>query len=198
MRRLLAILVTACALPVHAEVVELNANASFDQDIAGVVALAPVGGSAQWSPNDLSGNPASGSLVLEGPAGQYTLLLCVRPITALGYGRYVFDFSLRSQGTAPAGVVSESIFAFGGDDPVNDAPCDGPWTAYLRYAGQAPVAAPAQIGSSIPTSAFPMLRVIVQVDKTDAGPLVVDDWSVSVDTDVVFRDPDGAAQLFTL
>jgi hypothetical protein len=197
MRRLLATLVTACALPVHAEVVELNANAGFDRDIAGVVVLGPPGG-AHWSPNDLSGDAGSGSLMLSGPAGRYTLLLCVRPAAALPAGRYVFDFSLRSQGTAPATLVSESIFAFGGDDPVNDGPCDGPWTAYLRYAGQAPVAAPAVIGSSIPTAAFPLLHVIVQVDKSDAGAVFVDDWSVRVDTDVVFRDPDGAAQLFTL
>lgn len=198
MRRLLATLVTACALPAHGDVVELNANAAFDQDIADVVVHAPAGGTALWSPTDLSGNPASGSLMLNGPAGRYTLRACVRPATTLPAGRYVFDFSLRSQGTAPAILVSESIFAFGGDDPVNDGPCDGPWTAYLRYGGQTPVAAPAQIGESIPTYAFPLLHVIVQVDKSDAGPLFIDDWSVRVDTDVIFRDSDGAAQLFTL
>jgi len=198
MRRLLATLVTACALPAQADVVELYVNSAFNQGIAGVVVRAPTGGGALWSPTDLSGDPTSGSLALYGPAGRYSLLLCVRPAETLPIGRYVFDFSLRSQGSAPALVVSEGIFAFGGDDPVNDGPCDGPWTAYLRFAGQTAVTAPARIGSSIPTHAFPLLSVIVQVDKTDAGPLLVDDWSVSVDTDVIFRDVDDAAQLFTL
>src|SRR5690242_2356754 len=91
------LLVLGLSATAAADVVELHANSRFDQDIAGVAVHAPVGGSAQWSPTDLSGNAASGSLVLNGPAGNYTLALCLRPSTALPFGRYMFDFSLRTQ-----------------------------------------------------------------------------------------------------
>ena len=52
--------------------------------------------------------------------------------------------------------------------------------------------------SAIAATATPLLQVLLTVDKGDAGPLLVDDWSVRVDTDVIFRDEDQPATGFSL
>ncbi len=201
MRRISALATLLFALvgaDASAAVVELHANSGFDRDVAGASLIgAPGGGSLGWSATDLTGDVDSGSLVLTGPAGRYKVQLCLHPMQAFGFARNVYDFAARVQGSAPASVKTEGIFALAGDQ-VSDLACEGPWLAYLVHAGTSSVQQPTELRSAIAATATPLLQVLLTVDKGDAGPLLVDDWSVRVDTDVIFRDEDQPATGFSL
>lgn len=181
-----------------AAVVELHTNAGFDRDVAGATLTgAPIGGSLGWSATDLTGDVGSGSLVLTGPPGRYRVKLCLHPLQAFGFTRQTWDFSTRVQGSAPAVVQLEGIFELAGDQG-SDLACEGPWLAYLVHAGVSTVQQPVHLRRAIVADATPLLQVLLTVDKADAGPLLVDDWSVRADTDVIFREDDQPATGFSL
>lgn len=202
MRRLLATIVfaLASAASARAEVIELNANAGFDEGLAGVFAFAPPGGNVGWTAGGFGNAPGSGALALTGPAGRYVVRLCLSPQSALpGDKRSEFRITARVGAPQGATVVTQARFGFGGDAPGSDAPCDGPLTAELRRTETvAPSNDATPVGSGINTNAWPQATVELVIDKVGDAPLLVDDWRVSVDTDVVFRDEESPAYIFSM
>lgn len=178
----------------RARVIELHANAGFDRDIAGVVATPPAGGSVAWSSIDLTGDPDSGSIVLSGPPGLYTLYVCVLPEPQLKPIRHFFDLSVRARGDAGSSLLFEGIFTTAFEPP--NHPCEGAFAAWVRR--YSPVVQSTRVDASISAYAWPGLGVNVQVTKSSGEPLLIDDWSVHVDEDIIFRDDDQPATVFSL
>lgn len=182
---LAAVLATQAAT---AEPLELNANAQFDADVAGVVlATAPAGGMLSWAPLDLSGRPGSGTLVVAGPAGPYVIARCAST-PALPFADYAYALSLklRSLGSAPA-ARAEVTLMWGGDDPESDGPCNRP-----RIATAAASAMPdpdADLAARIPR-AFLVADAAQQLvlHKADDADVLVDAWSLTIDADPLTAD----------
>lgn len=183
----------ACA-SAHARVIELHANAGFDRDIAGVRGVAPEGGSMSWSDTDLTGDAGSGALMLTGPAGSYVVEICAHPEAQLKPIRHFYEFSVRARGGAGAALLHEGIFTFAFEDFTT--PCEGGFAALVRR--YATIGASTLIDASIPAYAWTGLSAILHVTKPDDGPLLIDDWSVHVDEDMIFRDDDQPATVFSL
>lgn len=190
---LLAWLLLACATA-HGRVIELHANSGFDGDVAGVVATPPAGGNVAWSTVDLTGDPDSGSISLTGPPGLYQLYICVLPEPQLKPIRHFFQLSVRARGGVGSSLVFEGIFTTAFEPP--NHPCEGAFAAWVRRYSQ--VAQSTRVDASIAAYAWPGLGVNLQVTKSDGEPLLIDDWSVQVDEDMIFRDDDQPATVFSL
>ena len=182
----------ACA-SADARVIELHRNAGFDRDIDGVTVVAPSGGSATWNAADLTGDANSGALLLTGPAGLYQLSFCTLPEQQLKPIRQFYEFSVRASGGAGSSMLHEGFFNWYSDTGL---PCDGALIGWLRRYSS--ISATSSSDASIAAGAWPGLSVVLQVTKADAGPLLIDDWSVRVDEDLIFRDDDQPATVFSL
>lgn len=163
--------------------VEVNPNAQFDADIAGVALReAPSGGSIAWSPEDLTGRAGSGSLRIMGPAGVYVLHACVHPEPAVAYAYQPFRYELSARARAlgtPAVVTAEVVLMFGGDDPETDGPCNRPTTGYLGT--QSVVVSDATLAASkVENAAWPDASLSITVRKS-VGDFELDAWSLKLE-----------------
>jgi len=181
--RALAALTVALASGAAAAPSEVNPNAHFDLDIAGVTLRnAPVGAVMSWTPQDLTGRIGSGALRLTGPAGGYTLSGCVHPdrFVAAPFDATRYEFTARMLSPdLPAVVSGRVVLMFGGDDPENDGPCNRPWVAELSAQG---VAAPdaSLAASRVEQAAWPDAWLTLEIHKGPAD-VLVDAWSLTVE-----------------
>lgn len=170
--------------------VEVNPNAQFDLDVAGVMlGPAPLGALIMWSPEDLTGRIGSGALRLTGPVGAYTLLGCVHPdrFVAAPFMPTRFEFAARVRSPDLPAVVSGRVeLMFGGDDPANDGPCGRPTIAQLSAQG---VAAPdaSLAASRVEDAAWPDASLSLVISKGPAD-VLVDAWSLTVESVPLLAD----------
>ena len=182
--RALAALTVAFASGAAAAASEVNPNAHFDLDVAGVtLGNAPVGAVMTWTPEDLTGRIGSGALRLSGPAGAYTLSGCVHPeqFVANPYAPVRFEFTARMRSPdLPAVVDGRVELMFGGDDPATDGPCIRPTIAQFSAQG---VAAPdaSLAASRVEGAAWPDAWLTLVIHKGPAD-VLVDAWSLTVES----------------
>lgn len=163
--------------------VEVNPNAHFDSNIAGVeLRAAPVGGTIAWSPSDLTGRPGSGSLRISGPIGRYVLHACVHPelVVPNPFDPFGHELSARVRSVAtPAIAFAEVELMFGGDDPALDGPCRRPTVGYLSardlVAPDSTLAA-----SSVEDAAWPDASLTFTFQKA-AADIELDGWSLMIE-----------------
>ena len=176
----------ACA-GARAATLELNPNAHFDADVAGLVLSgAPAGAALEWSPLDLTGRVPSGSARLSGPAGTYFVSICGQ-VPPLPFARY--DFAARVRLRSPDGaatVFGELVPMFGGDDPVDGGPCRRPRVDYASaYGFPAPEA---DFGLLIRNSMlWPDVAFGLVIHKPD-GDFLLDGLSLTIDGDPIATD----------
>ena len=168
-------------------------NPDFVADLSGwATRISTPGGSGSitWSPTDLLGNPGSGSVVINGPRGVYSLYVCFKAERLFGIAREFRTEIVSASSGASARLITNVTTGFQGDAG-ETGDCVGPATddvdgvdARLDVAGIVQHVTPPQSLEYL----GPLVTFSATVHKFDDGVVMLDAIRLIPDLDLTFRE----------